>query len=275
MRNEKQAERRQRGEDFQEECRRSWRQIPNLWRLRITDGGNLGTRPADELVLLEHVNLLCEEKGTDGDRFKLSMLRADQLTGLINFEKALDRNIGLVLVSFLNEAVDVAYAFRVGSRYGVYEPKRTALYNAGRTTARENRSYQPSTYRDKRRTWIRFKGGARLHVYESNNIRVSGYPLPLKLKIVDDLTIDNPAYLKAKYQRRPTWGIDQKLQLFTYDNDGSLILPRGYADRLYSLISETTTSIKWDKEQVEGEPDRLRTVERKLPDQRLPAPAYR
>ena len=47
---------------------------------------------------------------------------------------------------------------------------------------------------------------------------------------------------------------DQKLQLFTYDNDGSLILPRGYADRLYSLISETTTSVKWDKEQVEGEP---------------------
>lgn len=93
-----------------------------------------------------------------------------------------------------------------------------------------------------------------MHVYESNNIRVSGYPLPLKLKIVDDLTIDNPAYLKAKYQRRPTWGIDQKLQLFTYDNDGSLILPRGYADRLYSLISETTTFVKWDREQVEGEP---------------------
>lgn len=46
-----------------------------------------------------------------------------------------------------------------------------------------------------------------MHVYESNNIRVSGYPLPLKLKIVDDLTIDNPAYLKAKYQRRPTWGM--------------------------------------------------------------------
>lgn len=69
---------------------------------------------------------------------------------------------------------------------------------------------------------------------------------PLKLKIVDDLTIDNPAYLKAKYQRRPTWGIDQKLQLFTYDNDGSLILPRGYADRLYNLIPETTTSVKWD-----------------------------
>lgn len=113
LRNEKQAERRQRGEDFQEECRRSWRQIPNLWRLRITDGGILGTRPADELILLEHINLLCEEKRTDSDRFTLSMLRTDQLKGLLKFEQALDRNRGIVLVSFLNEAVDVAYAFRL------------------------------------------------------------------------------------------------------------------------------------------------------------------
>lgn len=112
MRNEKQAERRQRGEDFQAECRLSWRQIPNLWRLRITDGSCLGTRPADELILLEKVNLLCEEKRTDGDRFTLSMLRTDQLKGLLKFEQALDRNRGYVFVSFLNEAVDVAYAFR-------------------------------------------------------------------------------------------------------------------------------------------------------------------
>lgn len=114
-----------------------------------------------------------------------------------------------------------------------------------------------------------------MHIYESNNIRVSGYPLPLKLKIVDDLTIDNPAYLKAKYQRRPTWGIDQKLQLFTYDNDGSLILPRGYADRLYSLISETTTSVKWDKEQVEGEPVDFGPWNEIFQIMRLPAPVYR
>lgn len=109
----KQKERYQRGQDFQEECRRSWRLVPNLWRLRITDGGILGTRPADELILLEHINLLCEEKRTDGDRFTLSMLRTDQLKGLLKFEQALDRNRGLVLVSFLNEAVDAAYAFRL------------------------------------------------------------------------------------------------------------------------------------------------------------------
>lgn len=113
MRNEKQAERRQRGEDFQEECRLSWRQVPNLWRLRITDGSSLGTRPADELILLESANLLCEEKRTDGDRFTLSMLRTDQLKGLLKFEQALDRNYGFVFVSFLNEAVDAAYCFRL------------------------------------------------------------------------------------------------------------------------------------------------------------------
>lgn len=113
MRNEKQAERRQRGEDFQEECRLSWRQLPNLWRIRITDGSSLGTRPADELILIEDFNLLCEEKRTDGDRFNLSMLRTDQLKGLLKFEQALERNLGFVFVSFLNEAVDVAYAFRL------------------------------------------------------------------------------------------------------------------------------------------------------------------
>lgn len=73
----------------------------------------MGTRPADELILLEHINLLCEEKRTDSDRFTLSMLRTDQLKGLLKFEQALDRNRGLVLVSFLNEAVDAAYAFRL------------------------------------------------------------------------------------------------------------------------------------------------------------------
>lgn len=57
--------------------------------------------------------MLCEEKRTDGDRFTLSMLRTDQLKGLLKFEQALDRNRGLVLVSFLNEAVDAAYAFRL------------------------------------------------------------------------------------------------------------------------------------------------------------------
>lgn len=91
-----------------------------------------------------------------------------------------------------------------------------------------------------------------MHLHISNNLRVSGYPLPLKLKIVDDLTMDNPAYLKAKYQRRPTWGIDQKLQLFTYDNDGSLILPRGYLKQLQEHLQGM--KVTYSVDEVEGHP---------------------
>lgn len=86
----------------------------------------------------------------------------------------------------------------------------------------------------------------------SNNIRVSGYSLPFKTRIIDALTIENPAYRKAKYQRRPTWGIPQKLQLFTYDNDGSLILPRGYANALNSLVDLFKVSATWETNLTKG-----------------------
>lgn len=89
-----------------------------------------------------------------------------------------------------------------------------------------------------------------MQIVISNNIRVSNYPLPVKLKITDDLTIENPAFRKAKYQRRPTWGIPQKLQLFTYDNDGSLILPRGYLERLKEIVDPGNVSYAADL--VEG-----------------------
>lgn len=111
---EKQAERRERGEAFQSEVRRSWKLLPNLWRLRITDSvSRLGTRPADEVVLTDRFNYLVEEKRTDGNQFTLSLLRPDQLKGLLEFEKALERNRGYVFVSFLSEDIDEAYAIRL------------------------------------------------------------------------------------------------------------------------------------------------------------------
>lgn len=115
----KQAERRQRGEDFQNEVRRSWRLIPNCWRLRITDGVNrTGSRPADDLVLLESINVLSEEKRTAGDRFELSFLRPDQFKGLLEFDAVLERNKGLVFVSFFNYHCDAAFAFRLTDAIG-------------------------------------------------------------------------------------------------------------------------------------------------------------
>ena len=77
-----------------------------------------------------------------------------------------------------------------------------------------------------------------LQVMYSNNIRVTGYGVGFKCSIADDLTIPNPAYEKAKKQRRPTWGIDQKLKLYVTDSNGALILPRGYADKLKKHIDD-------------------------------------
>ncbi|WP_238189945.1 hypothetical protein [Paenibacillus sp. L3-i20] len=111
---ELQQERQQRGEDFQAEIRSSWANIPNCWRMRIKDGGG-GTRPADEIVLLEEVNVLAEHKRTESDRFELSFLRPDQVKGLLLFDRCLARNFGLVFVSFNNpeKGRDDAYAFRL------------------------------------------------------------------------------------------------------------------------------------------------------------------
>jgi hypothetical protein len=111
-----QRERQQRGEDFQDEIRRSWALIPNCWRFRIPDGGG-GTRPGDELTLLEDVNILAELKRTEGQKFEISFLRPDQINGLLDFDRVLARNFGLVYVSFHNpkQQLDDAYAVRLAT----------------------------------------------------------------------------------------------------------------------------------------------------------------
>lgn len=110
-----QRERNERGQDFQAEIRRSWRRIPNCWRMRVRDGG--GTRPADEVALLDDVNILAEMKRTEGLEFRLSFLRPDQIEGLLDFDRALQRNYGLVFVSFHIPAkgIDEAFAIRLGT----------------------------------------------------------------------------------------------------------------------------------------------------------------
>lgn len=105
----KQQERRQRGDDFQDELRRSWHKLP-CWRMRIADRSG-GTRPADEIILLDSINILAEAKRTAGDEFRLSMVRVNQQKGLYNFDTVLRRNRGLIFISFLNDDTDEAYAF--------------------------------------------------------------------------------------------------------------------------------------------------------------------
>lgn len=93
-----------------------------------------------------------------------------------------------------------------------------------------------------------------LQIKSSNNLQLTGCGLPLKLKITEELTIDNPAFIKAKRQRRPTWGIDQKLKLYLYDEDGNLILPRGYKQRLLALLQEQGIRYNLTIDLVEGTP---------------------
>lgn len=111
-----QRERQQRGTDFQDEVRRSWAFVENCWRLRIKDGGG-GTRPADELVLLQDANILAEHKRTKGRKFELGFLRPDQVQGLLDFDRVLERNYGLVFVSFHDpeKGLDEAYAMRLST----------------------------------------------------------------------------------------------------------------------------------------------------------------
>lgn len=93
-----------------------------------------------------------------------------------------------------------------------------------------------------------------LQITYSNNIRLTGYTLPLKLKVTEDLTIDNPAFIKAKRQRRPTWGIDQKLRLYLYDENGSLILPRGYGGQLEAHLKDLGVRYEMYTDLVDGTP---------------------
>lgn len=74
-----------------------------------------------------------------------------------------------------------------------------------------------------------------LQIFVKHNIRIRGASTPLKAAITKALTFDNPAYVKAKKQRRPTWGIQAKLELFVYDK-GDIVTPRGFLKKLEDVL---------------------------------------
>ncbi|HWT74563.1 MAG TPA: hypothetical protein VN258_07565, partial [Mobilitalea sp.] len=88
-----------------------------------------------------------------------------------------------------------------------------------------------------------------LQVSVSNNIRIRGLTSasPLKLAILDALTIDNPDYKDREKKRRSTWGIAKKLQLFTYDQ-GDIVTGRGFEGELDALIQkhQVTAEVRYD-----------------------------
>lgn len=79
------------------------------------------------------------------------------------------------------------------------------------------------------------KEEAKLNIVLENNIRLTNVPGPVLTAIVKDLTIDNPEYKKRKARKLPTWGVPQKLELFTWVQQ-ALVLPIGYLDTLMENI---------------------------------------
>lgn len=70
----------------------------------------------------------------------------------------------------------------------------------------------------------------------ANNICVYDAPSALLSAVSRDLTIENPALARAKRQGRTGWGIAKNLYLYVQDNDGAMVLPRGYAREFYQHI---------------------------------------
>ena len=112
--NNKQKERHDRGQDFQNEIKNSWRHVPSIWTMPIADGRG-GSRAADRITIAPKVNLLTELKRTSKKEFQLSFLRQNQIRGLVDFDQIIEQNYGVVLVSFhdLPKGVDEAYAIRL------------------------------------------------------------------------------------------------------------------------------------------------------------------
>lgn len=93
-----------------------------------------------------------------------------------------------------------------------------------------------------------------LQIFITNNIRIRGASTPLKGAITKALTIDNPAYKKAKRIGKRAWGIPPKLEIYIYDQ-GDIVVPRGFEADLRNLL--TAAGIEPDRvihrKQTEGQ----------------------
>ena len=74
-----------------------------------------------------------------------------------------------------------------------------------------------------------------LQIFLSHNIRIREASTPLRGAVTKALTIENPAYKKARRIGKRGWGIDQRLELFLYDQ-GDLVVPRGFLSQLKDIL---------------------------------------
>ena len=76
-----------------------------------------------------------------------------------------------------------------------------------------------------------------IQIIVSNMIRIKNCPVKLRAEITKDLTMDNPEYLSRKKRKLPVWGIDAKIKNYSIELNGDLVVPRGYLDKLYGVLS--------------------------------------
>lgn len=74
-----------------------------------------------------------------------------------------------------------------------------------------------------------------LQIFITNNIRIRDASTPLRAAVTKALTIENPAFKKAKRIGKRAWGIDPRLELFIYDQ-GDIVAPRGFQYELEKIL---------------------------------------
>ena len=94
-----------------------------------------------------------------------------------------------------------------------------------------------------------------LQIFVTHNIRIRGASTPLRAAITKALTLDNPVYAERKLKRRPTWGVDKKIQLYVMER-GDLVAPRGFLKELEDILKAQgiTPSKAIVKRLTEGQP---------------------
>lgn len=73
-----------------------------------------------------------------------------------------------------------------------------------------------------------------LQITVGANNRICGAATSLRAKITADLTVPNPEYAERKAKKRPLWGVDKYLRMYSLEG-GDIIAPRGYLADLMRL----------------------------------------
>lgn len=78
----------------------------------------------------------------------------------------------------------------------------------------------------------------------SNKIKVKGGPEKLNHILIEDLKVVNPAYTSAVEQGYSTWKIEPHILNFSISADDSLLIPRGYKNKLIKIIKNLNIPVQ-------------------------------